>query len=171
MSLSTLNRKQKIDDEGGKFQERWKPNYFCVEVNNKITCLICKESISVTKEYNTKRHHSSNHEEQLSRFEGKIKEEKLKATKNSLFSQQRVLTKFTKSNESVTRASYAISYLLAKHSKSFVDGSLIEECVIEAAGFVCPEEAQSFRDTALSGNTAAGRMTEKQITLVHNYRK
>lgn len=160
MSLSTLNNKRKIDDEGRKFQERWELNYFCVEVNNKITCLICKESISVTKEYNIKRHYSTNHEEQFSCFEGKIREEKLKTMKNSLNSQQRVLTKFMKSNESVTRASYEISYLLAKHSKSFTDGSLIKECMIKAAEFVCPEKVQSFRDISLSRNTVVDRITE-----------
>jgi hypothetical protein len=80
--------------------------------------------------------------------------------KNSLNSQQRVLTKFMKSNESVTKASYEISYLLAKHSKSFTDGSFIEECMIKAAEFVCPEKVQSFRDISLSRNTVVDRITE-----------
>lgn len=160
MSVSTLNKKRKIDDEGRKFQERWELNYFCVQVNNKITCLICKEIISVTKEYNIKRHYSSNHEKEFSGIEGKIREEKLKAMKNSFHNQQRGLTKFIKSNESATRASYEISYLLAKHSKSFIDGSLIKECIIKAAEFVCPEKAQSFRDISLSRNTVADRITE-----------
>lgn len=51
MSLSKVG-KQRIEQESHMFQETWERAYFFVEVKNVPTCLICKQSLSVWKEYN-----------------------------------------------------------------------------------------------------------------------
>ena len=53
-------KKRKIEDESRVFQAKWTDLYFFTDFNKKPICLICKESISVLKEYNIKRHYETN---------------------------------------------------------------------------------------------------------------
>lgn len=65
-----------------------------------------------------------------------------------------------KSNESVTRASYEISYLLAKHSKPLTDCSLVKDYMINTSKYVCPEKMQLFGDISLSRNMVSDTTNE-----------
>jgi hypothetical protein len=48
-------KKRKVTDEGRIFKEQWTEDYFFTCYNGKPICLICKENLSVVKEYNLKR--------------------------------------------------------------------------------------------------------------------
>ncbi|XP_075420946.1 general transcription factor II-I repeat domain-containing protein 2B-like isoform X2 [Tenrec ecaudatus] len=73
--------KRKIDQEGRMFQEKWERAYFFVEVQNIPTCLICKQSMSVSKEYNLRRHYQTNHSKHFDQLTEEMREEKLRELK------------------------------------------------------------------------------------------
>lgn len=56
-----MNKKRSIEEKHRNFQEKLELQYFSVQNKNKILCLICKNSISVAKEYNLKSHYDTNH--------------------------------------------------------------------------------------------------------------
>ena len=60
MLLSTL-KKQKVDSENRQFNSEWTQKYLFVFASGKPVCLLCSECISVSKEYNLRRHFKTNH--------------------------------------------------------------------------------------------------------------
>lgn len=76
--------KRKIDQEGRVFQEKWERAYFFVEVQNIPTCLICKQSMSVSKEYNLRRHYQTNHSKHYDQYTERMRDEKLRELKKGL---------------------------------------------------------------------------------------
>ncbi|KAM6156733.1 general transcription factor II-I repeat domain-containing protein 2B-like isoform 1-T1 [Erethizon dorsatum] len=83
LELSNVG-KRKIDQEGRVFQEKWERAYFFVEVQNIPMCLICKQSMSVSKEYNLRRHYQTNHSKHYDRYTGQARDTKLEELKNGL---------------------------------------------------------------------------------------
>ncbi|XP_045316928.1 general transcription factor II-I repeat domain-containing protein 2B isoform X2 [Leopardus geoffroyi] len=83
LELSNVG-KRKIDQEGRVFQEKWERAYFFVEVQNIPTCLICKQSMSVSKEYNLRRHYQTNHSKHYDQYTEKLRDEKLHELKKGL---------------------------------------------------------------------------------------
>ncbi|XP_038202257.1 general transcription factor II-I repeat domain-containing protein 2 isoform X4 [Arvicola amphibius] len=83
LELSNVG-KRKIDQEGRVFQEKWERAYFFVEVQNIPTCLICKQSVSVSKEYNLRRHYQTNHSRHYDQYSGQARDEKLQELKAGL---------------------------------------------------------------------------------------
>ena len=62
--------KRKITDEGRLFNEKWTDDYFFVEANSKVLCLICREFVQVFKDYNLKRQYIQKHAAKFSACEG-----------------------------------------------------------------------------------------------------
>jgi len=65
--MASINKKRKLSSENRLFHDAWLLDYF-VTPNTTLQgsgsiCLICKESITVNKEYNVKRHYESRHVE------------------------------------------------------------------------------------------------------------
>ncbi|XP_008065765.1 general transcription factor II-I repeat domain-containing protein 2B [Carlito syrichta] len=83
LELSNVG-KRKIDQEGRVFQEKWERAYFFVEVQNIPTCLICKQSMSVSKEYNLRRHYQTNHSKHYDQYTEQMRDEKLLELKKGL---------------------------------------------------------------------------------------
>ncbi|XP_047569102.1 general transcription factor II-I repeat domain-containing protein 2 isoform X3 [Lutra lutra] len=83
LELSNVG-KRKIDQEGRVFQEKWERAYFFVEVQNIPTCLICKQSMSVSKEYNLRRHYQTNHSKHYDQYTEEMRDEKLHELKKGL---------------------------------------------------------------------------------------
>ena len=54
-------KKRKIEDECRVFNEDWTAMYCVANVRDKAGCLLCRECVSVFKEYNLKRHHQTKH--------------------------------------------------------------------------------------------------------------
>ena len=53
-------KRRKVDKEQRVFNDEWRLKYFLIDINNVPHCLICHESVTVSKEYNIKRHYLSN---------------------------------------------------------------------------------------------------------------
>ena len=66
-------KKRKLSEENRTFKEKWELDYFISIKNNKIQCLICMQVLSVSKEYNVKRHYTSLHEEKYKKHVGEAR--------------------------------------------------------------------------------------------------
>jgi hypothetical protein len=125
-------------------------------VCDKIVCLISNKGVSLPKEYNLRRHYETLHKD---KFEGKLREDKLKNLKSDLRQQQNIFTAVTKSNAAV-HASFSVSQFITKKSKSFMDGEYVKECVMKAAEILCPKKQQLFKTISLSANTVVDRVND-----------
>ena len=84
----TEPKETKIMDEGAAFNEKWTDEYFFVETNNMALCLICKEIMSVFKDYNLKRHYMQKHAAKFGSYRGVLCKDKIVKLKKGLSSQQ-----------------------------------------------------------------------------------
>lgn len=132
MNPST-SRKRSIESAHRLFKEKWEINYFFIQENGKIFCLICRQTISMCKEHNLKRHYESNHSAHYENIVGKMREEKLLELKAVLRKQQNIFTEPIAENVAAVKASYRLTHAIAIKSKPF------NECLIIAAEELCPE--------------------------------
>ena len=88
-----------------------------MKANDKALCLICRDSVAVLKEYNICRHYESKHGSSYSHITGAERTKKFESFQHSLHSQQAVFSKKISENETSTRASYKVAYVLAKKGK------------------------------------------------------
>ncbi|GFT72519.1 general transcription factor II-I repeat domain-containing protein 2 [Trichonephila clavipes] len=66
-----------------------------------------------------------------SKYTGSLWIEKFEALKRGLKSQQSLFTKVNTEQEATTRTRFLVALRIAKRGKSFTDGEMIKECVIE----------------------------------------
>lgn len=145
-------KRRKIDQEGRIFQEKWEKAYFFVEVKGIPTCLICRQRVSVTKEYNLRRHYETNHGN-YDKYVDKIREDKVRSMKNQLNLQQKLFFNANKTSDAAVKCSYVISEKIARASKPFTDGEFIKSCILSAVDVICPEKKQAFQSINLIGNS------------------
>jgi hypothetical protein len=95
--MSGRGLKRKIDSECRVFNEKWSLDYFVIYSGDKIICIVYKESISVLKEYNIRRHYETKHKTTFSKFTEKLRLDKLQSLQNNflikLFKKQKILMK------------------------------------------------------------------------------
>ncbi|XP_065662992.1 general transcription factor II-I repeat domain-containing protein 2-like [Hydra vulgaris] len=132
-SKPSASRKRKIEDEKRIFQSKWEVLYFFT--NKKLVCR--KNSISKDKRI-----------------------DKLNELKAKLKKQQNIFHFVNKSNELVIKASYNLAHLIAFHSRPFIDGEFIKNCLIKTAKILCPEKIKDFNNISLSRNTVAERVND-----------
>ena len=106
-------KRRKIDDECRQFQEEWCFKYYLIKSAEKAVCVICNETVAVLKVYNLCRYQSKHHSN-CSQFEGKVRAENLAKLQHQIIVQRSLFTKFSNENESLTKASYKVAYVLAK---------------------------------------------------------
>lgn len=100
--------------------------------NQKVSCLICNESVAVLKEYNLHHYYEMKHQSTYSKFSGKLHFEKFEFIKHRLKSQMYLFMKMFAENESVNHTtSYKIVLKMAVQGKAFTDGNFIKEYMIE----------------------------------------
>ncbi len=153
--MATAAEKRKVDNEGHRFQGRWKLQYFFTESRNNCVCLICQQSVAVAKESNVKTHYQTNHANAYDKLSGSDHSEKVKQLEAVLASQQRLFTQARESNENSTKASYEVAMLIAKRGKPFTEGEFIKDCVMKMVDNICPEKKQEFANVCLARNTVA----------------
>src|SRR6218665_3005654 len=98
-SSKNVPKKRKLLEEKRLFNDEWLLDYF-VTPNTTLKgsgsiCLICKESISVNKEYNVKRHYKSRHSEYNTKYPAKSTEQQkhVDFLKSQLIRQQTIFSK------------------------------------------------------------------------------
>ena len=158
--MSTASKKRKVDKEGCCFQGRWKSEYFFIGSRNNCVCLVCHETVSVYKEYNVKRHYETKHTSTFNKLSEADRAEKAKQLEDSLATQQLYFKQTRESNKSITKASLEVALLVAKHSKPFAEGELVETCVMKMVEHICLQKKKDFANVCFIRNTVARRIEE-----------
>lgn len=129
-------------------------------MKNVALCLICKETISVFKDYNLRRHYLQKYATKMDCYQGFFREQKILELKTCLSSQQLSIKKVTSESLTITKASYVVSSLIAKKSKPFIDGEFIKECLESVADVMCPDKKTDFSKISLSHQTISRRIDD-----------
>lgn len=154
------SKRRKVDKEQRVFNDEWRVKYFFTEINNVPHCLICYESVAVCKEYNIKRHYQTKHFSAYDKLVGQQREDKVSLLKSNLANQQSRMSKPTAETKNAARASFHVSYLLAKKLKPFSDGEFVKECMEILVEDICPEKTSQFANISLSRRTVVRRIHE-----------
>jgi hypothetical protein len=133
MASKGSSKKRQVSEEGRSFQIKWTNHYFFIEVNNKTVCLICKETVSLYKEYYIKRHYDTKHASSYDKFEGQFRKDKVSELKTKLSGQQLIFKNMSAQSESLAKASYAVAKIIANKSKPFLDGEFLKKCLENVA--------------------------------------
>ncbi len=152
-------KKRKISQENRQFLPIWESLYFFTMQNSKLTCLICRDTISVLKEYNVRRHHESKHKD----FKFLSKEQrtiKLNNYKTGLHEQQSTLRAAITNPLATIRSSYHIASIIAKRMKPFSDGEFAKECIETVVNEITPDNNRLFSKICLSRQTISRRIKD-----------
>ncbi|CAG9783977.1 unnamed protein product [Diatraea saccharalis] len=99
------------------FKNTWTDAFFVIKQNEIILSLICYEKISVCKEYNIKRHYSTN------MVNAKIKFELIAYIRKKRYDRSTAMFKIPKDySETATNISFMIEEVIVKRSKPLSDG-------------------------------------------------
>ena len=60
--------------------------------------------------------------------------------------------------ESSTKASFMLSFKIAKASKPLSEDEFLKECMVETAAILCPESKEKFEKICLSHRTVTRRV-------------
>lgn len=159
--MSRKSVKRKIDRENRSYKESWESDYLIVNNNGKLQCLVCMQVVSVSKEYNMRRHYSTMHENKYATYTDESRRILVADLKKKLKQQTGMFSKILHSQTHSLYASYAVSLELARAKKPFTDGNLIKKCAIEMAkAFEDSKIAEKFESVALSHQTIQRRIVE-----------
>ena len=142
------------------FRKSGKLNIFFIEHMGTPMCLICTEKVAVHKEYNIRRHYTTRHAEEYSKYKGNDREGRISSLKACLTRRQHFFKKSCKDSDSAVEASYVVSEMIVQAGKPFTDGEFIKKCMLQVASIVCPEKKGQFSNISLSANTVAERTIE-----------
>uniref|UniRef100_A0A8C8RUL4 Uncharacterized protein n=1 Tax=Pelusios castaneus TaxID=367368 RepID=A0A8C8RUL4_9SAUR len=151
-------KKRKVDSECRVFKKEWTAKYFFTEVRSMAVCLICQETVAVFKEYNISCHLATKHANYASKQSPQERGATAQRLMAKLQAQQNLFHKQTAIQESSTKASFMLSFKLAKATKPLSEGEFLKECMIETAGLLCPESKDKFEKLSLSRRTVTRRV-------------
>uniref|UniRef100_A0AAX7SFU8 SPIN-DOC-like zinc-finger domain-containing protein n=1 Tax=Astatotilapia calliptera TaxID=8154 RepID=A0AAX7SFU8_ASTCA len=162
-------KKRKVDRECRVFKKEWTTKYFFTEHRSSAVCLICQETVAVFKEYNISRHFATKHANYASKLSTKERESAAEKLAANLKAQQSFFHRQTAIQESSTKASFMLSFKIAKASKPLSEGEFLKECMVETAGILCPETKDKFEKISLSRRTVTRRVDAgEDITSILN---
>ena len=104
----------------------WTFDFFVVEHKECLLCVICQEKISVFKEYNIKRHYSTEHTVKFDNLTGQVRIDRVNLLKASVTSQQSYFKAAKLSSETATMISFLISEAIAKRGKPLSEGEFVK---------------------------------------------
>ena len=128
--------------------------------NHTANCLICSQSIEVSKEYNLRRHYETKHQSSYSKLLDKLRTKNFQSMKRNLQGQRSLFVKKFTKNASITRTSYKIVQKIIGRGKPFTDGNYIKECLIEAVNDLCRKNSNLFASISLSASSVMRRTEE-----------
>ena len=97
---------------------------FFTECRNNCVCLVCHETVSVCKDYNADT--ETKHASTFDKLSEADRAEKVEQPEDSLATQQLYFKQAGKSNESITKASFEVALLIAKHSTPFSEDKFVK---------------------------------------------
>ena len=156
-------KKRKIDRECRVFNKEWTTKYFFIELRSKAVCLICQESVAVFS-----RHFSDKHGSYANNWSSEEMASTAARLATNLQAQQNIFFRQSDIQDISTKASYLLTYKLAKASKPFSVGEFLKECMVDAANFLCPESKSKFENISLSRRTVTCRIELIDEDLTNN---
>ena len=114
-------KNSKIDSEHRAFNSEWTSKYLFTTNEDKIICLVCRETIVVPKEYNLRRHLETQHPT-IAKLDQNKKSLKAASLMKSLGKEQQFFKVFDNENADATNVSFQISKETAASGKCFTDG-------------------------------------------------
>nr|XP_047135230.1 general transcription factor II-I repeat domain-containing protein 2B-like [Hydra vulgaris] len=164
MASASANKRRRAETESGRggriFNPSWTNEYFVMEQNNSIMCLICFEKIAVCKMYNVNRHYTTKHAATYDKFKGQFRVDKVELLKKIFIGQQSIMKSKVISSYSATKISFLIAESIAKSGQPFSSGDLIKNSIKQFCNEVCPEKIQFAEDLSLSHQTIARRVED-----------
>ncbi|XP_061765856.1 general transcription factor II-I repeat domain-containing protein 2-like [Nerophis ophidion] len=145
--------KRKIENR--TFLDRWETEYLFICVKDRPVCLVCGANVSVTKEYNIRRHYETKHQDKYKDLDTTQRSQKIEEMKRGLLSQQYMFKKATTQNEAAVKASYIVAEEIPKSTRPFNEGEFVKKCMLKICDQLCPEKKQAFSNVSLSRNTIA----------------
>lgn len=161
---AAASKKRRVGDENRSFNDQWTVESLFILQGNKPLCLICKDTVSVIKKNNIKRHFDAKHSEKFNRkfpHGSDTREEKIESLKAELHQQRNSMQRFTTFQKRATEASLHVSNILAKAMVPYSHADVIKECMTEAAATMFPNKpdvVENMRSLALSRNTCTHRV-------------
>lgn len=151
------------------FHDEWENKYCFIESKaEKPICLLCFTTVAVAKKYNLERHYRQNH----SKFDkdypvgSSIRDDYLLKKKRELLNQQNIFVKRHNELESMVKASYEISLLLAKKKKPFSDGEIVKEALTIFAQNCDDKNVKAEAESiSLSRHTVTRRVEEMAVDI------
>ena len=127
------------------FNKEWTTKYCFPEVRSTAVCLTCQETVADFKEYNISRHFATKHTISASKQPTQEWEATAQKLAANLQTQQNFFHRQTTTQESSTKVSFMLAFKLAKANKPFSEGQFCKECMVEAAGLLCPESKAKLK--------------------------
>jgi len=169
-SSKNVPKKRKLQEENRSFNDEWLLDYF-VTPNTTLKgagsiCLICKESISVNKEYNVKRHYESKHSDYNTKYPARSTERQKRVDflKTELRRQQTIFSKAHTVQKKAFVASLKFVWTLCKHKKPFSDVDVIKECFAEITSTLFSDD-KKLHDTIRAEFNAVS-LSRRSITRI-----
>lgn len=134
-----------------KFHTEWENLYLVSEYKTKPICLICRHEFTQIKKFSFERHFNTTHIAFSQKYPESSKKrlEEMSRLKNELMSEQKVWKKFMNENDLVTRASYDISFGIAKHGKPYSDGEFHKRLMQATVETLCENWAENPKSKLL----------------------
>ena len=152
-------KKRKIDSEHRAFNSEWTNKYLFVTYEDKIICLVCRERISVPKEYNLRRHLETQHPA-IAKLDQNEKSLKAASLIKSLGKEQQFFKVLGSESAKGTDLSFKISREIAVSGKCFTEGEFVKKCMLLAVSELCPEKLRMFQNISLSRMTVQRRVSD-----------
>ena len=156
----SASKMRKIDYEKRQFNEDWTYQYFMDEIKGKVVCLICSETLSVMKEFNSRRHYESKHAATYDELQGELRKNKIEKLKKNLSSQRNLFFKQSSEMSQFTSASCKVAQFIAKSSRPFSDGDFLKDCMHIVCAEICPQNSDLFKKVPLSRMTMQRRVED-----------
>ena len=127
-------KKKKINSEHKVVNTEWTNKYLFVTNEDQAICLICRETVAVPKEYNSRRHLKTQHPTiaRLDRLDGNQKSLKADSLIKSLSEEQQFFKIFDNESAKATNVSSQISREIAASEKCFTDGDFVKNRMLLA---------------------------------------
>ena len=151
--------------ENRSVQDRWEADFLFVNVKDRLVCLVCGANVTVTKEYNIRRHYETKHQDKYKDLDMEQKFQKVEEMKRSLVSRQTMFTKAKSQSEAAVKASFIVVAEIAKSARPFNEEEFVKKCMIKVCDVVCQDKRQAFLNVSLSRNTVADRTCELATNL------
>jgi hypothetical protein len=102
------SKRRKVDGENRCSNSKWESSYLCTDCSGLPQCLICLQVVSVSKEFNVKRHYETLRKNKYHKYSGEARTALCSDLKAKLQKQKQSLLRPTTVQTSSLVASYSV---------------------------------------------------------------